>query len=611
MTRRRVACMVVSLASVMTFVMGGCKPEVTGAPLDNIPPAVRLPNSMADSMYLPATALIKWIGDDPDGIVVGYSHRIDLGKWSHEADPDGDWTVADDLNGNGVPDRNWDGGFGLMGVDDDGDSKISALEDSSRYYGYAIYADEELPNGIDDDGDGRTDEDCWGNDADGDLDCGYDPEPRVDEDPIDGIDNDGDGLVDEDPIVRPRWVRAMGLAGEWTFWSSATQDTIRFPAELGSQGQIHRFHVKCLDNQKAESSPRTLTVFTTTYLPTPEIIGGPIDGANVFMSSDTSGAWKGVRYDLGGTDIHRDVYYNTIEDGRVTKWAYWLDDPGYRPPRSAFGPEPQAVLFNVADGSHTLYVQCMDNSGAVSDSVAMRSFVASNPTFGRGVLLVDDAYYRVPAFVNEPLLYEGTLLAGRDVSRLVVPDNAPMSLTLRPADLADFKALWWVRAAATGDSLLATHKALLADYVRLGGKVVLEGTRINESFVITVPATFEEGAYAYDWLGLAGLDEPAGYSGGYVFNGANAVPGSGYPSVRLVNAFPRLPFTATATPRPGAEPIMTLASADTTVHGRVNAIRFVPTGTSAKVLFFGFPLMYLEPEDLAPLGAAIQADLGL
>ena len=79
----RISVLVLLLPGVLLLgSFSGCKPEVTGGELENISPTVRLPNSMADSMYLPSTSLIKWIGDDADGVVVGYSLRIDGGTWS-------------------------------------------------------------------------------------------------------------------------------------------------------------------------------------------------------------------------------------------------------------------------------------------------------------------------------------------------------------------------------------------------------------------------------------------------------------------------------------------------------------------------------------------------
>ncbi len=109
-------------------------------------------------------------------------------KGAKEIDDDDDWTLDDDLDGDGKPSTNWDGGLGAIGRDDDGDGLI----------------DEELANGEDDDGDGLIDEDTdESGDANGDGNCKYDPEPHIDEDPAgdisaDFIDNDFDGLVDGD-----------------------------------------------------------------------------------------------------------------------------------------------------------------------------------------------------------------------------------------------------------------------------------------------------------------------------------------------------------------------------------------------------------------------------
>jgi hypothetical protein len=100
-------------------------------------------------------------------------------------DDDGDWTLADDLDGDGRPSVNWDSGHGIIGRDDDWDGLV----------------DEELTNGVDDDEDGLIDEDTSDGDDNGDGNCDYDPETHVDEDPAgdisaDYIDNDFDGLVD-------------------------------------------------------------------------------------------------------------------------------------------------------------------------------------------------------------------------------------------------------------------------------------------------------------------------------------------------------------------------------------------------------------------------------
>jgi len=109
-------------------------------------------------------------------------------RGSRGIDEDGDWTLADDLDGDGLPSANYDGGHGTIGYDDDGDGLV----------------DEEIANNLDDDGDLLIDEDTnVSGDANGDGLCGYDPEPHMDEDPAgdishDWVDNDHDGLTDMD-----------------------------------------------------------------------------------------------------------------------------------------------------------------------------------------------------------------------------------------------------------------------------------------------------------------------------------------------------------------------------------------------------------------------------
>ena len=110
-------------------------------------------------------------------------------------DDDGDWTTADDLDGNGEPSDNFDGGKGYLNFDDP-----QPLADGT--FGPDGLIDEEQANGIDDDGDGQIDEDTdAASDANGDLNASYDPEPHIDEDPAgdissDYVDNDNDGDID-------------------------------------------------------------------------------------------------------------------------------------------------------------------------------------------------------------------------------------------------------------------------------------------------------------------------------------------------------------------------------------------------------------------------------
>jgi hypothetical protein len=124
-------------------------------------------------------------GNDPDWFVTSKSFATFNDRFyvmgAKGTDDDGDWVLAtDDLDGDGKPSANWDGGRGLIGFDDDADGDID--EDG-------IDGPDSAPE-FDDNGDGN---------------CNYDPEPHIDEDPAgdmssDYVDNDFDGLYDlEDP----------------------------------------------------------------------------------------------------------------------------------------------------------------------------------------------------------------------------------------------------------------------------------------------------------------------------------------------------------------------------------------------------------------------------
>lgn len=150
-------------------------------------------------------------------------------------DDDGDWFLnysspqrraAVDLNGNGRPDVDYDGmpepiHLQSNGVDDDGDGVVDdngdgfvprrSLPPGATSLGHAFtvvmrpdgnllydpepYVDEEICNGLDDDGDGLIDEDCRLFSVRAGRGRGTVYRPTL---AGDGIDNDGDGQVDEE-----------------------------------------------------------------------------------------------------------------------------------------------------------------------------------------------------------------------------------------------------------------------------------------------------------------------------------------------------------------------------------------------------------------------------
>ncbi|MFH1009908.1 MAG: hypothetical protein V1784_01575, partial [bacterium] len=95
-------------------------------------------------------------------------------------DDDGDWTSADDLNGDGKPSADWDG------------DSLDANGDGNFKYDPEPHVDEDPP--------GDISADYIDNDFDGLVDL---DDPDFDGDAVPGsLDDDGDGLLDEDGVAR-------------------------------------------------------------------------------------------------------------------------------------------------------------------------------------------------------------------------------------------------------------------------------------------------------------------------------------------------------------------------------------------------------------------------
>lgn len=135
------------------------------------------------------------VDENGDGIFEAVFNPPSLGRWLlliHDRDADGNG-ILDEVGLGATATRL----VSLFGIDNDGDGRI----------------DEDLTDGIDNDGDGNVDEDPIDplridNDGDG----------NVDEDPPDGIDNDGDGRIDEDPIdlpLRPAAAQTVAVNGRF------------------------------------------------------------------------------------------------------------------------------------------------------------------------------------------------------------------------------------------------------------------------------------------------------------------------------------------------------------------------------------------------------------
>jgi len=117
---------------------------------------------------------------------------------------------------------------------------------------------------------------------------------------------------------------------------------------------VHTFQVQASDAEGNYSEPARFTFTVLANMPPAVEITAPPEGARV--------VGNGLRVRLGGSD----------EDGRITAWRCGVDDPG----RMAEQDEPVFVFEELVDGTHTVFVQAVDDRGGVS-AVATRKITYS------------------------------------------------------------------------------------------------------------------------------------------------------------------------------------------------------------------------------------------
>lgn len=595
MRASHIACSLLATALLGT----GCQPEITGTSALNVPPVVYLPNSPPEGTTVSYRYVMQWIGNDPDGVVVGYSWKVDDGIWSNEPDDDGDWFVhynageAVDLDGDGAPSINWDGGAGILGIDDEGDGKT----------------DEELANGLDDDGDGLIDEDTdsppdYPCDDNGDDNCGYDPEPYVDEDPRDGYNNDLDEMIDEDLPDKPRWCMALGGTGAWTLWMEATRDTVQFPTDSLGQAESHTFYVKALDNDYAESAPASIVLSATTFRPIPEIVRGPADGATRFSLALPTQTWPGIEYELGGSDVHRDVYYNIIEDGRVAQWSHRVDGGAW----TTWSADSLVHLYGLDEGAHTFEVRCRDDAGAISDSIVMRTLNVLIPTFDQTFLIIDDTDRAVGNARDDGAFYMDSLFSAYSPDSIETPDDEADVRTLLHEELQRARIVLWHKGDLFERRSLEANERLLTEFIRVGGKLWIEGFEVTSAFGYETMPDTSEANILRDWLGIESF-QTVGDEGASRFTGAeplvdpfNAADVDSFPA--FAGLLYTLSFVQEIQPTATAEAVYSMRSLLPEHEGLPCAVRW-PIGGPTRVLYLGFPILYMKIEDARALAEGV------
>ncbi|NQT35268.1 hypothetical protein HQ587_08765 [bacterium] len=264
-------------------------------------------------------------------------------------DDDEDWwdNPEADLDGNGEPSVNWDGGEGFIGRDDDEDGftdEDSIVVDT----GEIIW------------GPGETDRVDTGKsgDANGDGNCNYDPEPFIDEDPVgdishDFIDNDFDGYVDMDDEYPPgdqsKWYDGDAIPG------SLDDDDDGLEDEDGNARGTQEYFCAYDDSDPAGSvnpdpdghTPLNVMVLQRTYA-WGEAYAGAFILVDLIIRNIGDGAITDVHIGLFA-DADVAAKGESGDPASVDDWNYYWDD--VYPPDTDKGEKPLLMMVHGDDST--------------------------------------------------------------------------------------------------------------------------------------------------------------------------------------------------------------------------------------------------------------------
>jgi hypothetical protein len=369
----------------------------------------------------------------------------------------------------------------------------------------------------------------------------------------------------------------------------------------------HTFQIKAIDNEGAEDpNPATLVFWTTKAVPPiTEIKSAPDPNVEVFMGSKVTETWSGIKFTFGGTD----------DDGEIVDYSYKVDNK----PWTSFNMINEAVLTSndisePLTGTHTLTVKARDNTLIEDQNPPSASFNVVVPTWEKQVLFIDNTRDGAgikgsPNDVQVDSFYIDLMNAKNrtsyDLWDIKQKGGFPDKKTL-----GKYRILVWYDDHYLVDlntQISEKDLAVLNDYLFVGGKLIVSGWQASNMFAS--PAVADSFFYKFAHINLGLKDIP-----NRDFKGA--IGTNGYPSITvdpnktMASWNGLLDRIQIMTPRGFGETIYTmdLVSKDPAYQGKPIAVRYI--GTTYNVVFFGFPLYFMDKTTAANVLERALKDMG-
>jgi len=388
------------------------------------------------------------------------------------------------------------------------------------------------------------------------------------------------------------------------------------------------FEVRAVDNSgNVDESPAFLNFFTNqTQFPKTEITS-PLNNTDFLAKPEVDDWYKGIPITFTADD----------PDGNITEYAWRVDNGPWNwttdtsviiPPNAWAEPLEEEHIITVISRDDTYLID------PVGDSIEVEIYV---PTFEKDILILDGTIEDVslPNFdglitdqMTDSAYYE---IFGGNRGDLIVDDRDfarrrfPNFRTIRK-----YKMVVWIKDHFATVPYFAEESRNLEAYLHAGGKLVMIGSNIMQSFMdesyyliapcepcIVYPAKFSSSGW--NWFMNKILHVNFGYIGNLIgnFNSADGI--NGYSGIQLrpdttkiANVFPQYNKLSNVDViiEPGGftVPILKLNSDDDYVDQEACGIRYY--GSGFDVIYIGAPIWHMQSEDAKILGDKILEDMG-
>ncbi|KPJ54016.1 hypothetical protein AMJ39_02335 [candidate division TA06 bacterium DG_24] len=362
---------------------------------------------------------------------------------------------------------------------------------------------------------------------------------------------------------------------------------------------VREIWVRAVDDDDAVDPTPDHRIFTVYTLAPETYISSGLEDNTYFSLPVATPDWPGIRFTFGGLD----------EDGYIVMYEARQSPPSLPWSETT---ETYALYQGLTDGDHVFEVRAIDNCSVTDPTPAEVNFKVVQPTLDSSAVLIVDAtrtLFTMPIFdtlINKNSTYWnsiGTHLVGEsDLVETVDHWDLETQWNLDHSDIEAYGTVIWhnehINLPAESD--LDNHKVLLAEYLSVGGNLILVGPELLLELDQT-PGGTTPGTFTHDYLGLSRFTKENNSDFGGAFG--QTVAGITFPDLSLsVTKWPFGQF-------PRVDLVVPLAAGGHTIFGFDDVSpaapdENLPCGTwyqaeTYNSVLLTFPLSLCEEEDLA------------